>query len=114
MSARTLTLLFVLDLASCIALSYVGFWYLVFIPSAIIGVFLKVRWMNLVYFGVSGALGTVVTLLLSQTAYRLETSSIVASVIGIPGGFVIPLVLTLLISFLISGLGSMITSSFRG
>jgi hypothetical protein len=99
---------------ACLAMSLGGLWFFVFIPSAILALALRSRWINLVEFGITGALGTLVSLLVIQPGYRFATSSIVASIIGLPEGFLVPLALTLLIIFLISGLGAMVGSSLLG
>lgn len=108
------TVILVGNFLACLALSISGLWFFVFIPSAVLALALRSRWINLVEFGVTGALGALVSLLVIQPGYRLTTASLVASIIGLPGGFLVPLALTLLIIFLISGLGAMIGSSVLG
>ncbi len=105
--------LVVIDLVASFALSYVGLWYYVFAPSALLGFLLKSRWSNLAYFGLSGALGAVIPIFLSDTATRIANASLVGAIIGLPGGFVAPLGITILIAFLASGLAAVVTSSLR-
>ncbi len=102
-----------MNLLACFLLSYAGFWYLVFLPSAILGFLLKSRWMNVVYFGATSAIATVVPIFLTDVSTRLDTGSILAAVIGIPGGASGPLLITFLIAFLTSGLAAVVTSSYR-
>jgi uncharacterized membrane protein YjjB (DUF3815 family) len=96
---------------ACLAMSLGGLWFFVFIPSAFLALALKSKWINLAEFGITGALGALVSMVVIQPSYRLEVASLVASIIGLPGGFLIPLVLTLVIVFLVSGLGGMVGSS---
>jgi len=105
--------LLIIDLITSFALSYVGLWYYIFVPSALLGFFLKSRWVNLVYFGLSGAVGAIIPIFLSDAGNRFANASLVGAIIGLPGGFAAPLGLTLVIAFLGSGLGAVVTSSIR-
>jgi hypothetical protein len=105
--------LILVNLLVCFLLSYAGFWYLVFLPSAVLGLLLKSRWMNVVYFGVTSAIAVIVPIFLTDVSTRLDTGSILAAVIGIPGGAAGPLLITFLIAFLTSGLAAVATSSYR-
>lgn len=108
-----LSLLLPISLLLCFVLSYLGVWYLAFIPSAVLGFFLKSRWINLIYFGLSGAIGAIIPIFLGNVAARLAAGVELAAIIGLPGGAFGPLILTLLIAFFLSGLGAVVTSSFR-
>jgi hypothetical protein len=105
--------LILVNLLACFLLSYAGFWYLVFLPSAILGFLLKSRWMNVAYFGATSAIATIVPIFLADVSNRLETGSILAAVIGIPGGAAGPLLITFLIAFFTSGLAAVAASSYR-
>jgi hypothetical protein len=105
--------LLILDLLASFILSFMGLWYFIFVPSALLGYLLKSRWMNLVYFGVTGGLGAVIPIFLSDITTRLDTGGLLAGILGVPGGFAIPLALTGFIAFLLSGLAAVATSSVR-
>jgi hypothetical protein len=111
--SESLYALMIIDLIASFALSYVALWYYVFVPSAILGFLLKSRWMNMIYFGLSGALGAIIPIFLSDTGTRFATASLVGAIIGLPGEFAGPLGLAILIAFLASGLGAVVTSSLR-
>jgi len=108
-----LDVLIIIDLIAGFALSYVGLWYYVFVPSALLGFLLESRWMNLIYFGLSGAIGAIIPIFLFDVGNRIANASLVGAIIGLPGGFVAPLGLTILVAFLASGLGAVVTSSLR-
>jgi hypothetical protein len=105
--------LLLVNLTASFILSYFGFWYLVFIPSALLGVLLTSRWLHLITFGLSGAIGAIIPILVMDTDARLSSGAVLADVIGLPGGFAGPLILTAMIAFFISGLAAVTTSSFR-
>src|SRR5579862_3453554 len=109
--SQGLYLLLLLDLFASFVLSYFGLWYFIFVPSALLGFLLKSRWTNLVYFGLSGAIGAVIPIFLSDVGDRIANASLVGAIIGLPGGFVAPLAFTMGIAFLVSGLGAVVTSS---
>ena len=111
--SESLYVLLIIDLLASFALSYAGLWYYVFVPSALLGLLMKSNWMNLVYFGLSGAIGAVIPIFLSDTGSRFANASLVGAIIGLPGGFVGPLGVTIIIAFLASGLGAVVTSSLR-
>jgi len=109
----TLYILLILDLLASFILSYLGLWYFIFAPSAVFGYLLKSRWINLVYFGATGGVGALIPILLSDASTRIDTGGLLAGILGLPGGAVVPLVLTGFIAFLISGLAAVATSSVR-
>jgi hypothetical protein len=104
-------LIILIDLIACFALSYIGLWYFVFVPSAVLGFFVIGRWRNLAYFGAAGAVGTLIPIFISQASARLASAAVVGAVIGLPGGYLVLLLMTALISFLVSGFGAVLTSS---
>jgi hypothetical protein len=105
--------LLLVDLAACFLLSYFGVWYLAFIPSVLIGSLLKSRWLHLISFGFSGAIGAILPIFISDATARLDSGAVLAAVLGLPGGFVGPLILTAMVAFFISGLAAVVASSFR-
>ncbi len=111
-SSKLYVLLFV-NLSASLALSYVGVWYLTFLPSVILGFLLKSKWMNLVYFGFSGAVGAILPIFIAEVTLRLESGAVLAAIIGLPGGVTGPLMITALIAFLASGLAAVGSSSIR-
>ena len=110
---ENLYVLLVIDLVASFVLSYLGSWYYIFLPSAILGYLVPSRWMNLVYFGVSGAIGAVLPIFISDVGNKVANASLIGAIIGLPGGFAAPLGFTLAIAFLMSGLGAVVTSSIR-
>ena len=74
---ESLYALLIIDLVASFALSYAGLWYYVFVPSALLGFLLKSSWMNLVYFGLSGAIGAIIPIFLSDTGSRFANASLV-------------------------------------
>ena len=108
-----LNFLLLVNLLACFLLSYSGFWYLVFIPSAILGYLLKSRWMNIIYFGASSAIAVILPIFVADVSNRLDSGAILAAVIGLPGGTAGPLAITALIAFFTSGLAAVATSSFH-
>jgi uncharacterized membrane protein YjjB (DUF3815 family) len=110
---ESLYVFLIIDLLASFALSYAGLWYFVFVPSALLGLLMKSSWMNLVYFGLTGAIGAVIPIFLSDTGSRFANASLVGAIIGLPGGFIGPFGVTIIIAFLASGLGAVVTSSLR-
>lgn len=108
-----LSLLLPINLIFCLVLSYLGIWYFAFISAAVLAFFLKSRWINLIYFGFSGAIGVIIPIFFGDVVTRLAAGAELASIIGLPGGAVGPLILTLLIAFFLSGLAAVVTSSLR-
>jgi hypothetical protein len=105
--------LIIVNLVLCFFLSYLGLWYLSFVPSAVLSFLLRSRWTNnLASLGLSGAAGVIVPIFVSNTAIRLSAGSELAGIIGIPGGFAGPLLITALLAFLVSGLAAVVGSSF--
>lgn len=102
-----------LNLVACLALTYLTLWYFVFVPAAIMGLWLTSRWMNILYFGVTGAVGVILPIFFSAVSTRLGNASILAGILGLPGGFAGPLVITALLGFLLSGIAAVLTSSIR-
>ena len=108
-----LYILLLVNLLASFVLSFAGFWYLVFIPSGILGFLQISRWVNIAYFGGSSAIATILPIFLSDVSNRLDSGSILGAVIGLPGGAAAPLLVTFLIAFLTSGLAAVATSSYR-
>jgi hypothetical protein len=110
---NALYLMMVVNLVACFVLTYLTLWYFVFVPGAIFGLWLTSRWMNIVYFGITGAVGVVIPIFLSDVSTRLGNASVLAGIIGLPGGFSGPLVITALLGFVLSGIAAVLTSSLR-
>jgi hypothetical protein len=101
------------NLAACFLLSYITLWYFVFVPSAVLGFWTVSRWTNLAYFGVTGAIGAILPIFLSDVSVRIGNAAILASAVGLPGGAGGILAITAIIAFLISGMAAVLTSSIR-
>ncbi|MCL4329870.1 MAG: hypothetical protein M1533_02560 [Candidatus Thermoplasmatota archaeon] len=103
---------FLLLVATSFACAYGGLWYLEVIPSAAAGYLLLRGRIPELLSGLAFALGITIELLYFQASYRLGEGGILAGLIGLPGGFVVPLILTLLISFIIGFFGAALGASF--
>lgn len=111
--ASSIYLLVVVNFAAAFLLSYFTLWYFVFLPSAVLGLWVISKWSNLLYFGVTGAIGSILPIFLSDVGSRIANATVLAEVIGLPGGAAGPLAITTLIAFLLSGIAAVLTSSIR-
>jgi hypothetical protein len=102
-----------INFAACFLLSFFTLWYYAFVPAALLGFFLRSRWINLVYFGISGAIGAVLPIFLSDVGTRFGNAGVLGAIIGLPGGATGPFAITCLIAFLLSGSAAVLTSSIR-
>jgi hypothetical protein len=112
-SFTTIYAFLLINFAACFLLSYFTLWYFVFVPAALLGLFLRSRWINLAYFGISGAIGAVLPIFLYDVGTRLGDAAVLGGIIGLPGGAAGPLAITCLIAFLLSGSAAVLTSSIR-
>ena len=104
---------FLVSLLLSFALSFTYYWYLIFVPEVIVGMFLVVRIRHALLAGIGAALGTVLQILSYEGSFRLSESALVAGVAGIPGGSAIFLVFTMIIVFVIASLGTIIGMSLN-
>ncbi|MGC8596468.1 MAG: hypothetical protein ACP5NY_00965 [Thermocladium sp.] len=101
---RNQLLAFIINAILAFALSIIGYWELLFIPAALLGFLLHLRPRSSLWItGLSGALGVLISILILP--YALQNGAITALIIGLPGGAVIPLLITLLLALLDSGIG---------
>ena len=101
---RNTLLAFIINAILSLALSLLGYWELLFAPAAILGFLLHLRprtslWVT----GFSGALGVLISIL--ALPYALQNGEITALIMGLPGGAAVPLLITLLLALLNSGIG---------
>jgi len=93
-------------------LSLIGYWYLSIAAAAILGYFSfpDKKWQELL-FGVCMFLGIFIEKDSINFTYRLKEAEVFSGVAGIPGGFVLPLLLLLIFSLLLGFFGTMLGSS---
>lgn len=103
---------FVASFAASLLIAFTDYWYLIFIPEVVIGLFLISRTRGAVLTGLAAGLGTVVQIVSYEGSYRVAESSLVSGIAGIPGGSVTLLLFTAIISFVLATLGAIIGSSF--
>jgi|GEM_PF-3415963 len=104
---------FLSSLLISFALSFTYYWYLIFIPDIIVGLFLVVRIRYALLVGIGAALGTTLQILSYEGSFRLSESALVAGVAGIPGGSAIFFAFTFIIVFIIASLGTAIGMSLN-
>ncbi|MHB1709145.1 MAG: hypothetical protein ACYCT2_06705 [Thermoplasmataceae archaeon] len=104
---------FVVSLLLSFALSFTYYWYLIFIPEIIVGLFLVMQIRHAFLVGLGAALGTALQILSYEGSFRLSESALVAGVAGIPGGSVTFLIFTMIIVFVIASLGTIIGTSLN-
>jgi len=109
----TLYLFLLVNFAAAFLLSYFTLWYFVFLPAAVLGFWVISSWANILYFGLTGAMGSILPIFLSDVGSRLANAKVLAEIIGLPGGAAGPLAITALIAFLLSGIAAVLTSSIR-
>ena len=108
-----ISIAFLASLLLSFALSFTDYWYLIFIPEIIVGLFLVAHIRHALLVGIGSALGTALQILSYEGSFRLSESALVAGVAGIPGGSAIFLVFTLIIVFVIASLGTVIGMSLN-
>jgi hypothetical protein len=93
-------------------LAFTGLWYLQAIPAAALGYFvLRSRSLYLLA-GLFSVAGMVADILSYDAGYRLSSGTLVAGIIGFPGGYSIPLAMTIIVLFVICVFGAMFGGSF--
>ncbi|MCL5678835.1 MAG: hypothetical protein M1301_01215 [Candidatus Thermoplasmatota archaeon] len=108
-----ISMAFLASLLLSFALSFTNYWYLIFIPEIIVGLFFVALIRHALLVGMGAALGTALQILSYEGSFRLSESALVAGVAGIPGGSAIFLVFTLIIVFVIASLGTVIGMSLN-
>ncbi|MEM3862272.1 MAG: hypothetical protein QW203_07320 [Thermoplasmatales archaeon] len=96
-----------------IALSFSYYWYLVFIPEIIVGLFCVKSVRGSALVGFSAALGTAVQLLIFEGTFRLSEADLVGKIAGIVDGSTVFLLLTSLIVFAIATPGVLVGYSLN-
>ena len=95
---------FIIGAITAMALSAVGYWEFMFIPMILIGYVMRSRSIvSLALLGLAGVVGAMASILLNP--YAIQDGAVTAAIIGVPGGPIIPLALTLTLAFLNAGLG---------
>jgi hypothetical protein len=93
-------------------LSFTGLWYLQAIPAAALGYFILRSRSLYLLAGVFSVIGMLAAIFLYDAGYRLGNGSLVAGIIGFPGGYIIPLAMTILVMFVVCIFGAMFGGSF--
>ncbi len=115
MNGKVLCVLTLLVLiGTSFAFSFAGLWYLEIIPSVVAGYLILRGKVRELLGGLSFVVGLLIELLYFQPSYRLGEGSILGGLIGLPGGYAVPLLLTLVLAFLIGFFGTMLGASFSG
>jgi len=99
---------FLISFVLSYALSFSYYWYLIFLPEIIVGLFLVQSAKGSFLIGFAAALGTAVQILSYNGSFRVSESALVANIAGIPGGSVTFLVFTGIIVLVVASLGSVI------
>ena len=93
-------------------LAFTGLWYLQAIPAAALGYYILRSRSLYVLAGVFSVMGMLVAIFSYDAGYRLGNGSLVAGIIGFPGGYLIPLAMTIIVLFVLCIFGAMFGGSF--
>ncbi|MEM0135349.1 MAG: hypothetical protein QXU18_09020 [Thermoplasmatales archaeon] len=96
-----------------IALSFSYYWYLIFIPEMIVGLFCVKSVRGSALVGFAAAVGTAVQLLLFEGTFRLSEVDLVGKIAGVADGSMVFLLLTSLIVFAIATPGVLVGFSLN-
>lgn len=91
-------------------LTLTGYWQLIFGAGVLAGILMKRPWASFLTAAVAGALGWGVPLAIASFYYPLgAVSSLLIEILGLPASLsLLPIVLTVLISALVTGLGALL------
>jgi hypothetical protein len=93
-------------------LSFTGLWYLQAIPAAALGYFILRSRSLYLLAGLFSVAGMIAAIFSYDAGYRLSSGSLVAGIIGFPGGYSIPLAMTVIVLFVLCVFGAMFGGSF--
>ncbi len=93
-------------------LAFTGLWYLQAIPAAALGYYILRSRSLYVLAGVFSVMGMLIAIFSYDAGYRLGNGSLVAGIIGFPGGYLIPLAMTIIVLFVLCIFGAMFGGSF--
>ncbi|MHB1811049.1 MAG: hypothetical protein ACYCPR_01345 [Thermoplasmataceae archaeon] len=93
-------------------LAFTGLWYLQAIPAAALGYYILRSRSLYVLAGVFSVIGMLIAIFSYDAGYRLGNGSLVAGIIGFPGGYLIPLAMTIIVLFVLCIFGAMFGGSF--
>ena len=93
-------------------LAFTGLWYLQAIPAAALGYYILRSRSLYVLAGVFSVMGMLIAIFSYDAGYRLGNGSLVAGIIGFPGGSLIPLAMTIIVLFVLCIFGAMFGGSF--
>ncbi|MCL5802486.1 MAG: hypothetical protein M1529_01550, partial [Candidatus Thermoplasmatota archaeon] len=82
-------------------LAFTGLWYLQAIPAAALGYYILRSRSLYVLAGVFSVMGMLIAIFSYDAGYRLGNGSLVAGIIGFPGGYLIPLAMTIIVLFVL-------------
>lgn len=91
-------------------LAYIGYWYLIILPSAITGL-LAIRLRRIAISAIASPAGVVVAMS-PHISYGVAQSSLFSTIAGIPEGPALPLIILLVMSYLFALLPMAAASSF--
>ena len=102
----------VIMIVTAFLLAFSSYWYLEVIPAVIVGFYVTPTRLLSLVSGIGAIAGTLVYIITVPGISGLNQGGIVSGIIGIPGGYTVLLVITLLILFGIAFMGSLLGSSF--
>ena len=102
----------ILLIATGFLLAFTGLWYLQAIPAAALGYYILRSRKLFVLAGAFSVMGMLIAIFSYHAGNRIGNGSLVAGIIGFPGGFSIPLAMTAIVLFVLCIFGSMFGSSF--
>ena len=111
-SSSKIILSLLLLVVTAVLLAFTGLWYLQAIPAAALGYFILRSRSLYILAGVFSVIGMLVAIFSYDAGYRIGNGSLVAGIIGFPGGYLIPLVMTVIVMFVLCVFGAMFGGSF--
>ncbi|WP_393971559.1 hypothetical protein OXIME_000126 [Oxyplasma meridianum] len=93
-------------------LAFTGLWYLQAIPAAAFGFFTLRSRSLYILAGIFSAIGMLSAIFSYDAGYRMGNGNLVAGIIGFPGGYLIPLAMTIIVIFILGVFGAMFGGSF--
>ncbi len=91
-------------------LAYIGYWYLIIVPSAVAGLFVS-KLGRIAAYSLLSPIGVFVAMS-PHLSYGVEQASLFSAIAGIPGGPAFPLIILIAISYLLAMLPMAAVSSF--
>mgnify|MGYP001772520138 CR=1 FL=1 len=87
-------------------LSYVGYWYILALSALVLGVVDRGNTRS-VLVGLASAVAVGIIIVINASSGGIVQAALFSRIVGIPGGAIVPLILTLIYSFALGSLGYM-------